>query len=198
MRLLSRVSSKGASPGSSSKQITRNLLQQKEVELDPRDSAGQTMNLRDLARDGVERVPVKPPPAPLLPRAKPAEPPAVERYLFPKDGDYRFTQKVLPAAIAKVDAIRNQALALGWSESRLYQNRGQFRFPCGPHYGLVCFISEEHRIGELTAQSIEIIGPPPLENRLRFYNPDVAQPWVTRRLSPSAQGKGLFPVTETN
>ena len=34
------------------------------------------------------------------------------------------------------------------------------------------------RIGQITRQWIEIISPPPHENTLRFYNPDVEQPWV--------------------
>ena len=107
-------------------------------------------------------------------------PPSVPQYLFPKDGDWRFTQKVPPSAVAKVDAVRDQALSLGWSEARLYQNRGRFRFPCGQDYGLVCFVDEKERIGEVTRRNIEIIGPPPRENRLRFHNPDVDQPWLKK------------------
>ena len=78
----------------------------------------------------------------------------------------------------KVDAIRDQARSLGWSEAQLYQNRGRFRFPCGQDYGLVCFLEGDKRIGKVTRQSIEIIGPPPQERCLRFYNPDVNQPWL--------------------
>ena len=85
----------------------------------------------------------------------------------------------------KVDAIRDQALSLGWSESQLYQNRSRFRFPCGQDYGLVCFLEDDKRIGEVTRQSIEIIGPPPQENRLRFYNPDIDQPWL-KTTAPAA------------
>jgi len=122
--------------------------------------------------------------------------PQVEPYLFPKDGNLPFPGKVLPSAVAKVDAIRDQALALGWSERRLYQNRGELRFPCGEDYGLVCFIGEAQRIGEVTKQYIEIISPAPRENCLRFYNPDAPQPWRVVRLSPSVSGGGLSPVTE--
>ncbi len=110
-------------------------------------------------------------------------PPAVPPYLFPKDGDWRFTQRVRTSAVPKVDAIRDQALSLGWSEARLYQNRGRFRFPCGEDYGLVCFLDENKRIGEVTRQSIEIVGPTPQENRLRFYNPEVDQPWMKKKTS---------------
>ena len=111
------------------------------------------------------------------------ETPAVPPYLFPEDGDWRFTQKVRSSAVPKVDAVRDQARSLEWREARLYQNRGRFRFPCGEDYGLVCFLDENKRIGEVTRQSIEIVGPPPNENRLRFYNPDVDQPWIKEQTS---------------
>ena len=106
--------------------------------------------------------------------------PAVEQHLYPKDGEWRFTEKVPQSAIEKVNAIRDQALSLGWSETRLYQNRGRFRFPCGEDFGLVCFVDAKERIGDVTRQYIEIIGPPPRENRLRFHNPDVDQPWLKK------------------
>ena len=105
----------------------------------------------------------------------------VDSYLFPKDGELPFAEKVLPSAVAKVDAIRDQALALGWNEAQLYQTRGRFRFPFGSDYGLVCFIGYDKRVGEVTKQHIEIVvGSPPRESRLRFYNPDVDQPWLSR------------------
>ncbi len=68
-------------------------------------------------------------------------------------------------------------MAQGWREARLYQNRGRFRFPCGEDYGLVCFVDGDFALGEVTRQSIEIVGPPPWETILHFYNPDVEQPW---------------------
>jgi hypothetical protein len=81
-----------------------------------------------------------------------------------------------------VDGIRDAALALGWTLDSLYFSDGYERHPIGPRYGLVCYVRAEHRIGEVTRQSIELIGPPPEELRSRFYNPDVDQPWVTRTL----------------
>ncbi len=105
-------------------------------------------------------------------------PPTVPPHLFPEHGDWKFTQPVRLSTMPKVDAIRDQARSLGWSEAQLYQNRGRFRFPCGQDYGLVCFLEGDKRIGKVTRQSIEIIGPPPQERRLRFYNPDVDQPWL--------------------
>jgi len=105
---------------------------------------------------------------------------AVPQYLFPKEGDWPFTQEVSPSAVAKVNAIRDKAVSLGWSEARLYQNRGCLRFPYGQDYGLVCFVDDNVRVGEVTRQSIEIVGTTSQENRLRFYNPDVDQPWLRR------------------
>ncbi len=112
-----------------------------------------------------------------------ASSPATRPYLYPRDGDWRFTQRVRTSAVPKVDAIRDQALSLGWREARLYQNRGRFRFPCGEDYGLVCFLDENKRIGEVTRQSIEIVGPTPQEYRLSFYNPEVDQPWMKKKTS---------------
>ena len=83
-------------------------------------------------------------------------------------------------AVARVDTIRDQALALDWSEIALYQNRGRIRFPSGQDYGLVCFVDGDRSIGEVTGQSIEIIHGGPRQSRLRFYNPDVDQPWIKR------------------
>ena len=122
--------------------------------------------------DPINRQPTDAPPE--LTRTPPTVPP----HLFPEHGDWKFTQPVRLSTVPKVDAIRDQALSLGWSEAQLYQNRGRFRFPCGQDYGLVCFLEEDKRIGKVTRQSIEIIGPPPQERCLRFYNADVDQPWL--------------------
>lgn len=79
-----------------------------------------------------------------------------------------------------VDEIRDQALALGWMTESLYFSDGYARRPFAARYGLVCYIGAGSRIGEVIRQSIEIIGAPPAECRMRFYNPDVAQPWAKR------------------
>ena len=68
-----------------------------------------------------------------------------------------------------VDAIRDQALALGWSEAALYQNRGRYCFPVGGDYGLVCFLHDGREIGQVTRESIEIVMPS--GSRLRHYGP---------------------------
>jgi hypothetical protein len=85
--------------------------------------------------------------------------------------------------IAMVDAIAENAMARGWNRERLYgAGNGMF----DPRRGLVCFLKAGDRIGEVTAQSIEIIHPLPSEVRHRFYNPDVEQPWM-KKIVPAAQ-----------
>jgi hypothetical protein len=89
----------------------------------------------------------------------------------------RRSDHVSAEAIAMVDVIAEQALALGWTRERLFDpGKGLF----DPQRGLVCFLKPGDRIGEVTAQSIEIIHPLPSEVRHRFYNPDVEQPWIIR------------------
>ena len=85
---------------------------------------------------------------------------------------------ISPEAMALVDSISERALSLGWKRQRLYA-AGRTRV-LDPERGLVCFLKAGDRIGEVTRQSIELVGPPPLEGRQRFYNPDVDQPWVRR------------------
>jgi hypothetical protein len=91
---------------------------------------------------------------------------------------------VSPEVVAMVDAISERALALGWSRDRLYA-RGKGVFD--PQRGLVCYLKPGDLIGEVGAQSIEIIHPLPSEVRHRFYNPDVDQPWI-RRVSTEKPG----------
>jgi hypothetical protein len=78
-----------------------------------------------------------------------------------------------------VDGIRERALAVGWTMHSLYFCDGYERRPFAARYGLVCYLGAQDRIGEVARESIEIIGPPPVEARNRFYNPDVEQPWIT-------------------
>jgi hypothetical protein len=103
-------------------------------------------------------------------------------WLYPQGMQGRHRQPVTSQAVAKVDAIREEAMAKGWSEARLYQNQGRFQFPCGEDYGLVCFVDGDQEIGEVTERSIEIIHGPRSgrPSTLRFYNPDVPQPWMKK------------------
>ncbi|HOK46105.1 MAG TPA: hypothetical protein PLK67_09250 [Bryobacteraceae bacterium] len=91
---------------------------------------------------------------------------------------------VSPDAIAMVDAISERALSLGWRRERLYGTGGKGSLD--PRCGLVCSLKPGDRIGEVTAQSIEIILPSPSKVRHRFYNPDVEQPWI-KRIVPEPQ-----------
>jgi len=113
---------------------------------------------------------------------EPGEPSPPPSHSYPADGDWRFTEPISAEAVAKVDAVREQALAAGWSEAQLYQNRGRCSFPCGQDYGLVCFLHGDDRVGEITSQFIEIISP--RGSHLRFHNHKVEQPWL-RRVSQS-------------
>lgn len=110
----------------------------------------------------------------LTPQSEAAE------HLFPKDGDWPSTMQITPEAIAQVDAIREEAMEMGWTEAGLYQNRGRHPFPCGQDYGLVCFLSGARQVGEVTGQYIEIVYPHEPGRPNRLYNPHVPQPWLTR------------------
>lgn len=105
-----------------------------------------------------------------------AKPTPIAYHVYPAEGDWPFTESVPPEAVAMVDAVREQALSLGWTEAGLYQNRGHLRFPVGAEYGLVCFLDPGDQIGEISAESIEIIRPS--GSRLRHYSRNACQPWV--------------------
>jgi hypothetical protein len=110
------------------------------------------------------------------PLPEPVEPvKALETAARPSPESERMTR-----ARKLVDEIRDQALAVGWTMDSLYFADGYERRPIGPRYGLVCYVGAQDRIGEVTRQAIELLGMPPVETRLRFYNPDVEQPWVIR------------------
>lgn len=101
-------------------------------------------------------------------------------HAFPASGTWRFTEPVPADAVAKVDAIRDVALGRGWTESGLYRNCSDLRFPYGPDYGLVCFLDGDAVVGEVTRESIEIVRLRGARTRLR--NPDAA------RREPAAAG----------
>jgi len=110
-------------------------------------------------------------------RAADYQPPVAEddarRVPAPRSRD---SNHVAPEAVAMVDAISERALSLGWKHERLYGAGGRGIFDS--RRGLVCYLKPGDRIGEVTAQSIEII----LKDGVRqhFYNPDVDQPWLKR------------------
>ena len=128
-----------------------------------------------------------------------ARPPAPSAHLFPATGEYRFTERVSTKAVAMVDAIRDRALALGWSLVGLYRNRSNLQFPCGPDWGLVTFLHDGRRLGEVTRQNIEIINPGLQETRSQFPNMEVEQPWLKRvPKTASPSGEKLWPINRTD
>lgn len=109
-----------------------------------------------------------------------------EPFLFPRTGEWRFCEPVPPAAVRKVDAIRETAKSVGWTDERLYQNRGRFRFPLGQDYGLVCFVGADCELGEITPSRIEIVhGGRGCSHSLWFTNADVFPPRFRNTENPS-------------
>ncbi len=93
-------------------------------------------------------------------------------YRYPADGTGAY-HPVSKTALAIVDAIRDKAIAAGWTMPQLYRNVGI----ANRDWGLVCYIGPEDRIGAITRQSIEIVHPR-ASHALRFYNHEVEQPWL--------------------
>ncbi len=85
-------------------------------------------------------------PAPALPQG----------HCYPAEGDWPFHEPVTVEAVEQVDGIRAEALALGWTEPALYQNRGRYRFPCGQDYGLVCFLGRGRSVESVDAHAVSI------------------------------------------
>jgi hypothetical protein len=112
--------------------------------------------------------------------ARDYQPPAADSYSTAGSCGQRNTpDDGVPAeAITMLDAICERALALGWKKERLYGTGNGRIF--SQNRGLASFLKPGDRIGEVTLQSIEIIGPPPNGARQRFYNPDMDQPWIIR------------------
>jgi hypothetical protein len=103
-------------------------------------------------------------------------PPVVEQERL--DRTARATGNSTTEVVAMVDAIRDQALALGWTMESLYGTGNPTRGLFGKACGLSGLLQAAYRIGEVTRQSIEIILPNGVRQRL--YNPDVEQPWMRR------------------
>ena len=77
---------------------------------------------------------------------------------FPEEPDeHQFLQPVRKSALDKVQAIRERALAMGWTDAELLRNCGRFRFPFGNDYGLVCFVHHDQTLGRVTPKAIEVI-----------------------------------------
>ncbi len=109
-------------------------------------------------------------------------PPAT--HLYPEAWPYPFVQLVTEGALATVDAVREQALALGWTEAGLYQNRGRLRFAGSDDYGVVCYVRPTDQVTGVTAQWIELTNA--RGSRGRVYNKAVSQPGARPLLRGSA------------
>lgn len=105
----------------------------------------------------------------------PPRPPGGSGHLFPARGAWPFTESIAADAVAKVDAIRDEALALGWTEAALYQNRSALAFPVGGEWGLVCFLAGDAVAGSVTREAITIRHARGAQTR--FFNTAVEQPW---------------------
>lgn len=116
-------------------------------------------------------------------RLTPRSPAPASGHVFPAAGTFAFTEPVTAAAVAKVDAIRAQAHALGWSEAALLQNRGNLRFPYGQEYGLVCHVADDVAIVAVSREAITLARP--RGNPLRFPNPGIEQPWCRAPRDPA-------------
>lgn len=109
---------------------------------------------------------------------RPREPRSPAGFVFPASGAWPVTEAVAAEAVAKVDAVRDEALELGWSEAALYRNRGHLAFPYGGEWGLVCFLDGDARIGSVTSEAITIERPRGATTR--FPNPAAATPCRAR------------------
>jgi len=108
------------------------------------------------------------------------QPPKVQPEILRRNqrGRSALRRQVSPEAAALVAACREEALALGWKLESLHAPDAP---ELHPHHSLASCLRPGDRIGEVARQWIEIIGAPPGEIRQRFYNPDVAQPWIVRK-----------------
>ena len=89
---------------------------------------------------------------------------------FPVPGAWRFEEEPSLDDFLKVNDMREQAHALGWTDADLFQTSGRFRFPCGQDYGLVCFL-RGCTIGEITAETIALLPAQPGGAVLTFTRP---------------------------
>ena len=100
------------------------------------------------------------------------------QWLYPSRCRLPHRQKVTYADVAKVSAIRDEAMSKGWSEVALFQNQSQFTFPFGHEYGLVCFLGEGREIKSISQEFISIVHHEAngRDAVLHFLNPASYQP----------------------
>lgn len=98
----------------------------------------------------------------------------VERTVRPKPVD----DAGLAESTAKVDAIRDRAVELGWTAQSLYGAPTSASAVRRRDRGLTGCLRPGDQVGEVSRESIEIILSSGIRQRL--YNPDVEQPWIRR------------------
>jgi hypothetical protein len=71
-------------------------------------------------------------------------------------GEGLFIEYPTKRAMRQVQSIEREALQAGWTREALYRNRDNWPFP-GGHYGVVCHIGPETRIGRIYGGLIELV-----------------------------------------
>lgn len=91
------------------------------------------------------------------PQEKPVEVPRKD-WIYPGNQAWKCKQPVTSQAVAKVDAIREEAMANGWSGGTPLSEPGSVSVSLAARdYGLVCFVDGDQEIGEVTERFIEIV-----------------------------------------
>lgn len=100
-----------------------------------------------------------------------------EPHFYPVGDDpvLRCYHPVSPSAVEQVDAIRDEAIRLGWTDAMLYQNRGRYVYPYGQDYGLVCALGRDRVIGAITQETIEIRSTRAQGATLSFMRPVIGR-----------------------
>lgn len=90
-------------------------------------------------------------------------------YRYPREGNFPFQEPVTDHALKEVEAIKDKALSLGWSEAHLMQNRGRYKFPSGADYGLITLL-RGRVVKDVKAHVIRMTSSSGVT--LSFYRPD--------------------------
>ena len=105
---------------------------------------------------------------------------ALSGHSYPTEGDFAFREVATELAFTEVERIKEEAMALGWTEPFLLQTKGTSKFPSGPEYGLICFLKGGRKITQVKESCIVMEAPS--GTVLRFYRPDrIGNPGITIR-----------------
>ncbi|MCB9764294.1 MAG: hypothetical protein H6739_31265 [Alphaproteobacteria bacterium] len=95
---------------------------------------------------------------------------------YPIPGRDGFEVVIAPGATEAVRQVREEALALGWTEAQLSATTGRTRWP-SPEYGLVTYLPTGARVTQVTRAFIQFTDAKG-EVVQSLYNTQVQQPWV--------------------